>query len=327
MKIRMFFCGVVATIMASSVAAQNVTWRVTSTYPSKSHVGASFNAMAEELSRLTDGGFVLQLNLDGSLGFKGADNFEIVADNVVEIAETGAVDLTGYEQIFGVVGLPFVAPSNDDVLRMMDIVTPEFAAAFEKHDQIMIGWGSFPAVGIFGKHEISSVDDFAGVKIRTYDSFSASAFSDVGASPVQLAWSDVVSSLSSGVIDAVLTSSFGGAAIKAWDLGITDFSEIGYSTPITLLHVSKEAFDDLSPEYQNALLKAGDVYTQTNWKESLAAIDGFKASFREHGIAIHDKPNDDLKARFTEISETAASEWIKAVGPTGAELFQAIKEK
>ena len=319
--------GFAATILASSLAAQEVTWRVTSTYPSKSHVGASFSAMAEELSRLTDGGFVLELNLDGALGFKGGDNFEVVGDGVVEMAETGAPDLIGFEQVFGVVGLPFIAPTNDDIQRMMKIVRPEFAAAFERNDQMMIGWGTFPAVGIFGKHKMTSVEDFSGVKVRTYDSFSANAFSELGGAPVQLAWSDVVSSLSSGVIDAVLTSSFGGVAIKAWDLGITDYSDIGYSTPITLLHVSKDAFDDLSPEYQDALLKAAEVYTETNWNEALAAIKGFKAAFREHGITIHETADDELTARFAEISRKAAADWVKEAGPKGETLFNAIQGK
>lgn len=327
MRTGIFTGGLLAAMIASGAAAQDVTWRVTSTYPSKSHVGASFNAMAQELSRLTDGAFVLELNLDGALGFKGADNFEVVGDNVVEMAETGAADLIGFEQIFGVVGLPFIAPTNDDVQRMMEIVTPAFSEAFERNGQMMVGWGTFPAVGIFAKSKTTSIDDFAGMKIRTYDSFSASAFNQVGAAPVQLAWSDVVSSLSSGVIDAVLTSSFGGVAIKAWDLGITDFSEVGYSTPVTLLHVSKDAFDDLSPEHQEALLKAADVYTQTNWNEALAAIEGFKTTFRDHNITIHDVPDDALKARFAEISRTAAEDWAKAAGPEGAELLSEIQSK
>ncbi|UYV38694.1 TRAP transporter substrate-binding protein DctP [Rhodobacteraceae bacterium D3-12] len=319
--------GIAATLLASSLAAQDVTWRVTSTYPSKSHVGASFDAMAKELSRLTDGGFILELNLDGALGFKGGDNFEVVGDGVVEMAETGAPDLIGFEQVFGVVGLPFIAPTNADIQRMMKIVRPEFEAAFERNDQKMIGWGTFPAVGIFGKHKMTSIEDFAGVKIRTYDSFSASAFKELSAAPVQLAWSDVVSSLSSGVIDSVLTSSFGGFAIKAWDLGITDFSDIGYSTPITLLHVSKDAFDDLSPEYQEALLTAAEVYTETNWKEALAAIEGFKKTFRENGITIHEAADAKLTARFAGISRAAAADWIKEAGPKGEVLFKAIQDK
>ncbi len=327
MKTALLIGTVAATLTATTLSAQDVKWRVTSDYPSKSHVGASFTAMAEELSRLTDGGFTLELNLDGSLGFKAADNFEVVRDGVVEVAETGAAALIGYEQVFGVVGLPFVAPTNDDVQRMMAIVTPEFQAAFENHDQIMIGWGTFPAVGIFGKHKMTSVEDFAGVKIRTYDSFSANAFSEVGATPVQLAWSDVVPSLSSGVIDAVLTSSVGGATIKAWDLGITDFSDIGYSTPVTLLHVSRDAFDDLPEKYQDALIQAGKVYTETNWTAAQAAIETFKAAFRENGITIHETADDALKARFGEISRQSAAEWVKQAGPKGEALFNQIQNK
>lgn len=314
------------SISAPTFGAE-VTWRATSAYPSNSNSGLAFKAMSEKLSELTNGEFVLKPHPDGSLGFKDGDNFHVVSDGLVEVAETSAGGLTGIDPLFGVVTLPFIAPDDDVIHHMMKVSKPTFGKIFEENGQMLVGWGTFPGVGVFAKDKTTTPAGMKGLKIRTYDAFSAEAFKSFGASPVQLAWGEVVPSLSSGVVDAVLTSTVGGVSTKLWDLGITDYSQIGYSTPITLLHINKEAFDDLDPEFKTAFLKAAEHFTTKNWELAQSTQRENLEELKTKGIEIHSNIDPDLKNKFQSAARSAADDWVEKTGTDGKALLNAVQER
>lgn len=317
----------IALLIASPAMAEKVTWRATSAYQVTSNSGLAFDEMAAKLLELSGGTFELKTNPGGSLGFKNADNFEVVGDGLVEVAETSAGSLIGIDQLFGIVALPFIASSDEAVQNMMEATYEAFSKIFQSNNQKLIGWGSFPAVGVFAKKPVTNLEGFNGMKIRTYDAFSAEAFSAFGAAPVQLPWGEVVLSLSSGVIDAVLTSSEGGVLINIWDLGMTDYTRFGYSTPVTLLHVSGEAFESLSTGHQEAILKAGEYFTKRNWELAQERITSNLATLKKNGITLHDKMGPSVLKKNQEIASSAALEWVKKTGPKGQALLDQLKSK
>lgn len=309
----------------SPALAQEVTWRATTIYPATSNSGPAFEAMKSALEEGTDGAMTMQLNPGGSLGFANEDNFEVVGDGVIEVAETLTGALVGVDPLFGAASLPFIIAEDAEAQPLMEAVTPTFEAIFEANDQILLGWGAFPAVGVFGKAPATSMDEFGGVKVRTYDAFSAEAMSDLGATPVQLPFSEVVTALSSGVVDAMLTSTEGGKVTSAWDLGITDFTALGYSTPITLLHASREAFDALTPEQQDAVRAAGEVFTRTHWESGRDSVAANIALLEENGITVHDTIDDAMRSQIEETRDRIAASWAEENGEDAAALLATVR--
>lgn len=314
----------VALMLAGHASAQDVSWRATSPYPPNSNSGAAFEALRDVLAEETDGAFTLALNPGSSLGFGNGDNFDIVRDGVVEVAETLSGALIGTDPRFGVISLPFIASDDAATDAMMEKVMSSFEAIFEENDQVLIGWGAFPAVGVFADRELTDPDMFAGVKLRTFDAFSADAVATLGGSPVQLPFGEVVSALSSGLVDGVLTSTEGGRSISALDLGITDFSDLRYSTPITLLHVSRSAWDDLSPKYRAALEKAGAEYTRVHVGQGRDSVAGNLKILQENGVSVHTAVSERMLELASEIRDTAAIEWAEENGEEASQLLESI---
>ncbi len=321
MKLQTLLTALLVVFVITSIThASEVTWRATTAYQTNSNSGIAFKAMTEKLAEKSGGTFKLEVNSGGSLGFKNGDNFEVVGDGIVEVAETLSGTLIGVNPIFGFLSLPFVTSSPEDVQKIMAVSFDTFSKIFESNNQKLIGWGSFPAVGVYAKHPAYDLKGLKGLKIRTYDAFGAKALRELGAAPVQLAWGDVVSSLSSGVISAVLTSSEGGVVTNIWDLGMTDYSDLGYSTPITLLHISKEAFEGLNTTQKEAVLSAGKQFTEVNWKAAQERIITNLDTLSKHGIKIHKTIAPDLNAKTQKIASQFAEEWAKKVGPKGKKL-------
>ena len=321
MKLKTCFTALLAALVITSITqASDITWRATTAYQANSNSGIAFKAMAQQLSELSSGTFKLDINSGGSLGFKNGDNFEVVGDGIVEVAETLSGSLVGVDPIFGFLSLPFVTSSPKDVQKIISISFATFSKIFESNNQKLIGWGSFPVVGVYAKHPSYDLKGLKDLKIRTYDAFGAKAFRELGAAPVQLPWGDVVSSLSSGVISAVLTSSEGGVGTNIWDLGMTDFSCIGYSTPITFLHISKEAFENLSSAHKEAVLSAGKSFTKANWEAAQQRVATNLKTLSKNGIKIHENIDKELKTKIEQIALSFAAEWTKKVGPEGQAL-------
>lgn len=317
------FC--VATVLSAGVAsADSVSWRATSPYPATTNSGPAFEAMKADLAERTGGEFELVLHPGASLGFSGSENLGVVQDGIVEVAETLVGDLVGSQPLFGVLSLPFLTSEIDDIEVAMAALTPEFDALLAQHDQIMLGWGAFSSVGIFSADPVGSLEELSGQKLRVYDAFSASTATKIGASPVQLPFSEVVTAVSAGTIDGLFSSTTGGKVLSIWDMGISAYIAIEFSIPITILHVSKPAFDRLTADQQAALRAAGDLYTQTHWRGGVDGMAADLALFKDNGMAVVSK--DDLDAAsieaMTEIGKVLQEEWVAKHGDMGRKLIE-----
>lgn len=124
----------------------------------------------------------------------------------------------------------------------------------------VVGCGSYAREAFVSKVPINGVADLAGLKIRAPEGLAADVFKRAGAAPVSLPGSETYGALEKGVIDAADNSAYanndanGMHKIAKYPLypGI-------HSMPILQFTVSKEVWNDLSPENQQAL---SDWYQQ-----------------------------------------------------------------
>ncbi|MXN64211.1 C4-dicarboxylate ABC transporter substrate-binding protein [Stappia sp. GBMRC 2046] len=118
----------------------------------------------------------------------------------------------------------------------------------------VVGCGSYAREAFVSKVPIYGVEDLAGLKIRAPEGLAADVFKRAGAAPVSLPGSETYGALEKGVIDAADNSAYanndanGMHKIAKYPLypGI-------HSMPILQFTVSKEVWNDLSPENQQAL--------------------------------------------------------------------------
>ena len=92
-----------------------------------------------------------------------------------------------------------------------------------------------------------------GLRIRTYDVNGTNTMMNAGAAPLQVAWSDLIPQLSTGGIDAVLTSADGAMQLSLWDY-VSDFTELNYAMGLFMCHVNKDEFDALPEDVKTAMM-------------------------------------------------------------------------
>lgn len=170
-----------------------------------------------QVSQLTKGDVDITLHTGGSLGFKSTDNFYAVADDAVQIADTLAGSMAGIDPIFLLSSLPFIVENADQAEQLYQIAKPYYQKVFAQNGQVLLYASPWPASGIWSKEPVTSKQELTNLKIRTYDKNGTLTLREAGAAPVKLSWADVVPQLSTGGIQAVLTSADAGASGKFWE--------------------------------------------------------------------------------------------------------------
>ncbi|TCK16548.1 TRAP transporter substrate-binding protein [Marinobacterium mangrovicola] len=278
----------------------------------------------EQVEELTGGSVDIALHTSGSLGFKSADHFYAVADNAVQIADTLAGTIGGIDPIFLLSSLPFVADSVDEAQKLYEIARPQYAKVFEDNDQILLYASPWPASGIWSEEMVNSTDALTNLKIRTYDKNGTIAFKEAGAAPVLLSWADVVPQLSTGGISAVLTSAESGANGSFWE-HLNHYTEIRYAVPLNMVHMNRDAFEDLSDEEQAAILEAAKRTDAHNWETVRSRLAENYAELKSHDVNIYTDVDPGMAATLKAAAEPAVQEWLENTGSTGQEILDALK--
>ena len=313
-----------ATSLGVSMMGNAATLDFSNEYNDKSIHAQGDAYFIEQVKELTGGSVDIALHTSGSLGFKSADHFYAVADNAVQIADTLAGTIGGIDPIFLLSSLPFVADSVDEAQKLYEIARPQYAKVFEDNDQILLYASPWPASGIWSEEMVNSTDALTNLKIRTYDKNGTIAFKEAGAAPVLLSWADVIPQLSTGGISAVLTSAESGANGSFWE-HLNHYTEIRYAVPLNMVHMNRDAFEDLSEEEQAAILEAAKRTDEHNWETVRSRLEQNYAELKSHDVNIYTDVDPGMADTLKAAAEPAIKEWLENTGSVGQEILDSLQ--
>ncbi len=190
----------------------------------------------------------------------------------------------------------------------------------ENSNLLILGyWGGSERNVIATKKPVLSIDDLQGFKLRLAPSeLKFSVWEAIGALPVTIAFGETYSALQSGVCDgmenempSILTAKFYEPAPY--------FTLTQHEITVRPLAMNEDKFESLSPELQEALLKAIDEGTAiARDLEAQAAADAEKEMVEKYGIEIYEIDKEPIIAAtagiFAEFGErTGTSDIIEAI--------------
>jgi TRAP-type C4-dicarboxylate transport system substrate-binding protein len=140
----------------------------------------------------------------------------------------------------------------------------------------------------------------------------------MGAIPTTVQYSEVPQAFATGVVSAMLTSATTGVDVQSWD-----FLQYHYTTdamhPKNAVLVNKAAFDGLSKDVQEALLKAAANAEARGWKMSMESASAATQALQDNGMTVT-PPSDALKSELQDIGATMTDEWLAKAGDNGKTL-------
>src|SRR5439155_3464316 len=111
------------------------------------------------------------------------------------------------DPMFGVDVVPFLAASYEEARRLWTGSKPVIEKRLASQGLMVLFAVPWPPQGIYSKREINQVSDMKGLSWRVYNASTQRIAEIVGAYPVTIQAADLPQALSTGLINAFMTSS------------------------------------------------------------------------------------------------------------------------
>ena len=280
-----------ASSAASASAEKPLTLVYAEVNPEDTIVGqvaADFKTKVEELS---GGSIIIDVQYSGVLGSENdvLDGM-LAGSGAADISRISAFSLNSYGADKSVLlSLPYTFESRD---HFWNFATSDLATEFlDEPYQNGIGvkglfYGEEGFRHFFTTTPVSSIEDFAGMKIRvSNDPVMNGLVNGLNASPTVVAFGELYSALQSGVVD--------GAEQPIANYKSNSFPEVannlildGHTLGAIEIVVATPVWDSLTAEQQNILLEAGKYAQQNNKANSQSKEDEVLAQLISEGCNV-----------------------------------------
>ena len=306
-------------------ALAKTTWNANSVWPPKNQHSIGLEAFAKKVSVATKGDLELVVHTGGALGYKGPELLKVVRDGLVPVSDMLISGVAGDEKILQIVTLPFLVRDFDELKILIDISRPYFDNVARKWGQKILYTAPWPGAGLWTKKRIITLAELKGLKTRTYDKNGALVMEAVGATPLALPFSEVYTSLQTGVIDSVMTSSPTAVDAKFWEV-LKYYEPLNITIATNMVNVNLKAFNKLPKNQQDALVNAGKEMEKILW-EGVKKWDGdMVAISNKNGIETV-APSKELIADLEKITENIRAEWLKGAPPDAQKIYSDFRKK
>lgn len=316
--------GLIATAIAFSGGAFAQTkWDLPAAYPATNFHTINLTEFANDVDKATGGKLKITVHPNAAL-FKAPEIKRAVQGGQAQIGEVLLVNFQNEWQLFGADGIPFLADSYDEAVKLWKAQKPFMDRKLAADGLMALYAVPWPPQGIYVKKPINSAADLKGVKWRAYSPATARIAELVGAQPVTVQAAELSQAMATGVIESYMSSGSTGFDTKTYE-HIKYWYDTQAWLPKNAVLVNKKAFDALDKPTQDALLKAGaDAEARglaASKKANGETLDKLKAA----GMNIL-PPSAQLKADMKKVGDVMLKEWLDKAGPEGQQLVDAFRK-
>jgi TRAP-type C4-dicarboxylate transport system substrate-binding protein len=325
MKRRLFTLSTTVTALtialAAGTAAAQTKWDLPAAYPATNFHTENLTQFANDVDKASAGKLKITVHANGSL-FKAPEIKRAVQGGQAQIGEILLVNFQNEWQLFGADGLPFLADSYDESMKLYKVQKPFLEKKLAEQGMSLLYAVPWPPQGIYVKKPISSGADLKGVKWRAYSPATARIAELVGAQPVTVQAAELSQAMATGVIESYMSSGSTGFDTKTYE-HIKYWYDTQAWLPKNAVIVNKAAFDALDAPTRQAVQKAAaDAEARglvASKKANTDSLDKLKAN----GMNIV-APSAQLKADMKKVGDVMLKEWLEKAGPEGKSLVDAF---
>jgi TRAP-type C4-dicarboxylate transport system substrate-binding protein len=312
----------IAILGGGSVLAQ-VKWDLASAYPPGNFHTQILNQFAAEVDKATEGKLKITVHPAASL-FKAPEIKRAVQGAQAQAGEILLVNFQNENQLFGVDGLPFLADSYDEALKLWKAQRPILEKKLEEQGIVLLYSVPWPPQGIYSKKPINSAADLKGIKWRAYSPATGRIAELVGAQPVTVQQAELAQAMATGIVEATMTSGATGVDTKIWEQ-MKFYYDVQAWLPKNAVLANKRALEALDPPARAAVLRLAGEMEAKGWADSRKVMTDTTAALRANGMTVS-PPSAALKADLQRVGQTMLQEWLKNAGPDGQRLIDVYKK-
>ena len=278
---------------------------------------------------VTNGMVKVEVYPGGSLA-SSKEQYDAVLGGVSDLTHWNPNYLAGRWPMYEVFNQPFLWPSSTVAsLAMKDMyfANQSFFDSIFEDTEIITFYATTPQSITFKDKKVTTLEELAGMRIRAPGKTEVDIIDVFGATPVQLASSEVYTSLERGVLEGVIYATASIPSIGFWE--VADYiMELGISSSGMGVWMNKESFAKVPDEYKAILKHLGwqlglqvgvnyDVFEQ-----------GAREWLKEKGLEIYSLSPEE-QANWEKAAEPVTETWItdkEAEGQPAREMLTELRE-
>ncbi len=303
-KLRSFFNGsLLLLLLVQFSLSKPVTIKFATLAPDGSTWMKIMRQFAQEVKNETNGQVVFKIYPGGIQGDE-KDVLRKIRINQLQGAGFTGVGMGEILPEVRILDTPFFFKSKAEVDFILNRFNDYFAQQFARKGFELIGWAEVGYVYIYSKKPIHKAEDIKQLKIWMWegDPLAEATFNAFGVTPIPLSITDVLTSLQTGLIDAVYTSPLA-CIVLQWFTKIRYVVDVPLTNSTGAVLISKRAFKKLSPEQQELVRKKGYQFfrklTEMSRKENEASL----KKMLENGIQLVKLSTPENLKEFERVGE------------------------
>jgi TRAP-type C4-dicarboxylate transport system substrate-binding protein len=323
MKLNLPLLAAAAALVLSATVQAQTKWDLPAAYPATNFHTVNLQQFADEVEKGSGGKLKITVHANASL-FKAPEIKRAVQGGQAQIGEVLLVNFQNEWPIFGADGIPFLADSYDEAMKLWRVQKPMLEKKLAEQGMMVLYAVPWPPQGVYSKKPLNSAADLRGMKWRAYSPSTARIAELVGAQPVTVQAAEVSQAFATGVTESMMSSGSTGADAK-----LHEHVKFWYDTqawlPKNAVFVNRAAFNALDKGTQDAMLKAAADAEVRGLAASKKANGDSLAVLRAGGMQIL-PPSAQLKTDMKKVGDTLLKEWLDKAGPDGKQLVDAFRK-
>ncbi|WP_320177826.1 C4-dicarboxylate TRAP transporter substrate-binding protein [Roseovarius pacificus] len=267
----------------------------------------------KEVEDRTDGALKARFHWAGAMG-SGTELLELTSAGAVDI---GSIVPSYYPGQMPLLSLPSSLPLTweDPVLAravMQGLArdNEHILSELERNNVWPILFHVLPAYRLQCTKPVQTLEDLKGLRVRTFGEWPPQMFQELGAVPVNIAFTEVYEALQRGSLDCSYLSIEGAGAMKIaevakyWsDINLGSFG--GYP-----LFVAKDRYDSWPEEFRQVLTDAARVAEDFERSNYQVLEDQTLESVQEAGVELVTFSD---QSKLSEVTSNYLSKWVEAM--------------
>ncbi|SNS99870.1 TRAP transporter substrate-binding protein [Tropicimonas sediminicola] len=307
------------------VSAADLTLRGASLFDENHAYTKTLVKFTELVNEYSEEDIEFDIRLNSELGTE-PDFVNFLTQGVaIDFAIIAPSNLARFADALPLMDMPFVFRDLDhwNAVLSSDVFTPLEEELREKADLAIVGYAGGGTRNLISNKEIKNFDDLNGHKMRVMGApIQAQIFNALTASPSAIAYAEVYNAIQTGVVDGLENESASLFQYKFYEVA-PHVTLTKHSITVRPIVFSGKSFDKLSPELQEAIMKAGkEAGDYGRALETEEDAEKLQAMQEAGNIQVHEFEGRDKMLEMVIPVQDAYAEELGA-----AALLEAIRTK
>lgn len=221
------------------------------------HIG--FLEMADRVEERTDGRVIIEVFPNSEIGAE-RELTEGLEFGTVDLVVSSTAPVTNFVPELGVLDVPFLFEDRETAVEILEgDIGEELFSKMEENGIVGLSWGENGYRHITNAiRPIHSPEDLNGLKIRTQENeIHLAAFEALGAQPTPMAWTEAITALQQGVVDAQENPAIVADQFALYEANQTHMTLTGHVYSVAIYMMSKQTYDELPEDLRDIVVEEG----------------------------------------------------------------------